>query len=287
MCAASSSDQTRAFDIMTPFVHMLPSSASIQNAIDLMYEKTVSSVIIFHETDQMYYIVTHRDLINYFHHHTLENLQLDTIPLTEIMNGPITILEKETPIDAVINFIFEHGYKRIVIGNNGSPVGVISVQNIMLWNNMYFKPAKPLLFFIMVNDSGLVLGKYVWEENLTSTLDHELIDLVGGALSSISSITEEVLKESGNLRQLQKDNYIIMFEHRPKITGILFIDNNSVDLRRRLHDATDLFWEKYHDQFLGNHIGFEVEDFDMNEIAAMIFQRASKSENADDLLKEE
>jgi sugar-specific transcriptional regulator TrmB len=143
---------------------------------------------------------------------------------------------------------------------------------------MYFKPAKPLIFIVYENQSGIVLGKYIWQENIYSDLNQDLVDMIGGAFTSISSIIEEIFKESGHLRILQKDNYQIMFEYHENITGILFTDNNSIDLRRRLRDATDEFFEEYKEILQNNaQNGRMVSDIDVSHIAQIIFKQSAKN----------
>jgi hypothetical protein len=69
--------------------------------------------------------------------------------------------------------------------------------------------------------------------------------LIGGAFSSISNIIEEVISNSGHIRELEKDNFKIIFEPREFITGILFVNNKSLDLRHRLHSATNAFCDTF------------------------------------------
>ena len=126
-------------------------------------------------------------------------------------------------------------------------MGVISMTDILQWNALYFKPAKPLVFIILNNLSGIILGKYIFKDNIPRALDAELIDLVGGAFSPISNIIEEVMSGSGRIREVEKENYKILFEQREFITGILFADNKSLELRHRLHLATDAFCERFAD----------------------------------------
>ncbi len=98
---------------------------------------------------------------------------------------------------------------------------------------------------IIENTSGVCLAKYICSKVNLTRMNQDLIEIFGSAINSISCITEEVFKETGNLRIVRKDNYTILFEPHEKITGILICDNNSIDLRRKLHAITDLFLIKY------------------------------------------
>jgi hypothetical protein len=47
------------------------------------------------------------------------------------------------------------------------------------------------------------------------------------------------------MRVLRKEKFTILFEPDEQITGILICDNNSIELRRKLHTIVDLFKLEY------------------------------------------
>lgn len=232
---------------MTPRVFMLPSTSNFGELVRLMHEKRVSAIIIFNVDDGQYYIISHTDVIEFLHKFRGEydKDEMYSTKLSQIMNGPIDIVEEKTPIDQVIRIMTVRGYKRVLIGKNGEPTGIVSTRDLLLWNNNYFKEAAPLILMVMDNDSSIILGKHVFRENFNRQINHELIDLYGGALTSISHITEEVLNQSGGMRCIRKDNFTILFEPREMITAILVCDHNSIMLRRRLNSFTSRFEADY------------------------------------------
>ena len=74
---------------------------------------------------------------------------------------------------------------------------------------------------------------------------NNLIDIYGGALTSISIITNHIIKQSGTMRQLLKDRRSILFEQYKGITGILISDYNSIELKHKLQIATNKFYQQH------------------------------------------
>lgn len=243
-------DHPIAKDIMTPYVHMLPSIAKFKDLLELMYEKRVSAIIIYKMDKEIknpkknYYIISQTDIVDYL----FKNKNCDDIyevPLSEIMKGPINMVDQETPIDLVIRIMTEKGYKRVLISKNDEPVGVVSTKDVLMWNNLYFKPSKPILLMVIDNKSSILLGQYIFRENIEQNPDRNIIELYGGALSSISNIADEIVQHSGQMKVLQKENATILLEPKNDVTGILICDNNSIELRERLHEFIERFVEEY------------------------------------------
>ena len=117
-------------------------------------------------------------------------------------------------------------------------VGVITTRNIFKWNNIYFKPSKPQVLLFMDNLTSNSIGKHIFHENIDEEIQKGLIDLFGGALQSVSMMTEEIISKSGELKHLVKDKRSILFEPYHNITGVLICDYNSINLRHKLEEAT-------------------------------------------------
>ena len=83
------------------------------------------------------------------------------------------------------------------------------------------------MFAILDNKSGLILGKYMFRENIEQEINQDIIDLLGGALTSIIRILEEVYQSAGFLREIEKDMFKVLFEPREYITRIFFTDAKS------------------------------------------------------------
>ena len=232
-----------AKDLMTSHVVMLPSNAKFRDLVNLMYDKRLSAVIIHDKDSEDYYLISHSVVIDFLKKdidiHGYNDIY--EVPLLHIMRGPIKIINKYTPIDDVIRLMTERGYKRVLIGDKKKPVGILSVRDIISWNNKYFQKSEPILIMLIDNSSSILIGKHIFADNSNNVktkriINKDLLDLYGGALSSLNAISDEVLSNSGETYVIQKEKYSILLEPRNKVTGILISTQNSISLRRRLFD---------------------------------------------------
>ena len=230
-------------EIMTPYVIMLKRDAKFKELVDKLQKHNISAVFIEDTVKNEYFIVTKTDVINFLNSGGMNEQNLAEVPVKKLVQGPTELIDIDKPIDTVIRFMIEHGFKRVLIGKDNKPVGVVSTKDIMLWNNTYFKPSKPQILLIMDNINSIFIAKHIFKENLDDYVHNGLIDVYGGALTSISALTDKVIKPSGPMRQLLKDKRSILFEPYKGITGVLISDYNSIDLRRKLKIATKKFYE--------------------------------------------
>ncbi|TFF98004.1 MAG: CBS domain-containing protein, partial [Promethearchaeota archaeon] len=231
-----------AKEIMTPFVISLNSDATFENVINTLVENRITAVFIHDPKTNDYYIISQRYIVKFLKRDGLKSINLAQTSVKEIMKGPIETVDVQTPVETVIRFMTEHDYKRVLISENGKATGVISTKDIMKWNDTYFfKPAVPQILFFVDNLTSNLIGRHIFKKNIQDEVQDDLIDIYGGALNSISIITNQLIKESGKMTHLMKDKRAVLFEPRDQVTGILICDFNSVDLRRKLIAATDLF----------------------------------------------
>ncbi len=230
---------------MTKYVLMLPSTANFGDLVELMFKNRVSAVVINNPETQSYYIISHTDVIEFLHKTKNQPHEIFASPLKNIMKSPVEIIDQNTSIDIAIRLMNERGYKRLVLGRHGIPTGIISTRDILLWNNRFFRPGKPIILLILDNDTSIVIAKHKFMDNLTREINDDLVEIYGGALASINNITNEVINASGKMRILEKDSYTVLFEPREKITGILVVTHNNIELRRRLYAFVETFGKHY------------------------------------------
>jgi CBS domain-containing protein len=231
-----------ASDIMTIGVIVVEKEDPVTRVLELMDEKKISAVVVEDSLDlQHYYLISHSDIISYLVKNP-DNANFMHIKAKELMHGPIDIIPPSTPIDKIVEIMFTRGFKRIIIGNDKKqPVGIVSTKDILAWNNDFFRPGNPILLAVMDNKSGIILTQKFFRKDFSQ----EMLELFGGSISAISTITSEVLQKSGNLRIIEKDYYIIMLEPRKEVTGILVADYQSIDLRRKLQAFIDKFCDEF------------------------------------------
>jgi len=231
-----------AGEIMTPYVIMLKMDANFRDVVDTLYKNDISAVFIHDTSANLYYIISQAEIVNYLSIKGLEKTDLPSIPVSEIMVGPVELIDVDTTVDNVIRFMAEHNYKRVLISREGKAIGVVSGRDIMMWNNTYFRSAKAQILLFLDNINSCILARHIFEDNIEDEVKNELIDIYGGALKAISIITDEIINRSGNLYHLHKDKRSILIEPYKNITGILICDYNSIELRRKLKQATEKFY---------------------------------------------
>ncbi len=241
----NNSDSAIAREIMTPHVIMVDIKALLNEVVALINEKDISAVFICDKEKGKYYIVSQADIVRFLYEKGLNQSNLADVPIANVMRGPIETCDVDETVDNIIRFMTERKYKRVLIESEGKPAGVISTRDIMMWNNTYFRKAKPQILLFMDNYNSTIISRHVFRENLNDKVDRDLIDIYGGALTTISMITNEVIKRSGKMRNIQKDKRSILLETYKGITGILICDYNSIELRKKLRDATRQFYQEH------------------------------------------
>ncbi len=240
-------DSASAGEIMTPHVIMLESNATFKDALDTLYKKSISAVFIKDPDKREYFILTQSAIIAFLANSKLINRNMNDLSVKEIWEGPITPIDINDTVDQIIWFMTSHNYKRVLVVEDEDPIGVISTRDIMKWNDTYFKPAKPQVLLIMDNGSGNFIARYIFEENIEDDIERNLMDLYGGAIQSVSFITDEIMSQSGPIVHLEKNNRSVLFEPYFEVTGVLICDYNSIKLRRLLIQATHKFYSIYED----------------------------------------
>ncbi len=234
-----------AGEIMTPYIIQLDTNAVFSEVVKDLRENNISAIFIYDSQNDSYFIISQTDVVKFLYEGGLNKEKIAETPVKQIMQGPVEMLDIETPVDKVIRFMTSHNYKRILISKEGKATGVISTRDILKWNDTYFKPSKPQILLIQDNESSNIIARHFFEECIEEDIKKELIDIFGGAMKSMSIITEEVIHKSGNLYNLMKTKRSVLFEPYRNIIGILICDYNSIELRRNLHNATKIFFEKH------------------------------------------
>jgi len=240
-------------DIAHVGVYLVDKNTDLINVLELMDKRHISAVIV-EDLDDLshYFLISHTDIIRFL---VKERSQLDYLGLfvggktlmqetkaKDIMRGPIDIIPKETPLDELIGILQKTGFKRAIVGNEkNQPIGIISTKDIIKWNSVLLPPGTPFLVSIMEMDSGLVLTKHFFKKDVTEGF----LSILGGSLSAISGLTSEILKQSGNVRLIEKDHYDIMLETHGTIAAFLVVDRSSITLRRKLQTFLRQFRKRY------------------------------------------
>ncbi|MBD3351373.1 MAG: CBS domain-containing protein [Candidatus Lokiarchaeota archaeon] len=238
-------ENTIARTIMTDHIYKLNIEASLDQVVKLMNDEHISGVFLEDEKSNQYYIITHTDIVAWLNSAVGKPLHIEQVNVSDIMNGPVEMIDENMPIDKVIHHLRDKDIKRTLVARDSKPIGVISFSDILQWNYNYFKVGIPQAFLVIENKSGILIGKHIFEENIDEPVNQELMDLFGGALKSISHITNEVLGKQTQMKNLIGENHAVLFEVFFEITGILICDQHSIELHQKLHTAVRLFYKKH------------------------------------------
>ena len=118
----------RAEDVMSKPPITLPVTATVDDAIKLMWENSVGSVLIVDENGKLVGIVPQRDVL----YTGYRGLCGKGIPVRDVMTeNPITAKPGD-PIDEVSRKMREADISHLpVVDEEGKPVGVLSVKDVI------------------------------------------------------------------------------------------------------------------------------------------------------------
>ncbi len=233
-----------AEDIMTQGVVSVGLSASVLDVISLMHDKNISAVAVVGENSQ-YFTISHSDIINYIYRNP-NHPPFSEINVKEIMRGPVDTFDPGTPIDEIVHQMQNQGLKRVFIAEpqTKSLIGIITTHDLMIWNSNILKRSIPILLLVLENESGLLLAKHIFKEEINI----QLLDLFSGSLSAVDSILQEVTNEKSAIKTIQKEYFTILLERTEFVTAVLIVDHSSIDIRRRLQDFVRDFCLKYQNE---------------------------------------
>ncbi|MEL6355117.1 MAG: CBS domain-containing protein [Cyanobacteria bacterium J06627_28] len=121
-------------DIMTKEVFTIRSSAKVVQAIALMQEKKVRSLIVERETGSgVYGILTGRDIV---YNVTAKCADPSNIMVGEIMKRPCIALDSSFTISEAAQRLAEAGVQRAPVIKDNQLQGVVSVTDIIMKSNV-------------------------------------------------------------------------------------------------------------------------------------------------------
>ncbi|KPQ34960.1 MAG: CBS domain [Phormidesmis priestleyi Ana] len=121
-------------NIMTTEVFTIRSSAKVTQAIALMQEKQVRSLIVEREVKGgAYGIVTERDIV---YGVTAKSADPTKVMVCEIMKKPCVTVEPDLSISAVANRFLEAGIQRAPVVQADQLLGIVSITDIIMKSNI-------------------------------------------------------------------------------------------------------------------------------------------------------
>lgn len=114
-------------DVMTPNPATLPSSATVVEAAHEMKDKDIGDVIVLDDNNQVYGIVTDRDIVV----RTLaEEKDPNQVTLKDIASTNLTALSPDSRVGEAMKVMSEKAVRRLPVVDNGKPVGIVSLGDL-------------------------------------------------------------------------------------------------------------------------------------------------------------
>lgn len=117
-------------DIMTKTVFTIRSTAKVQQAVALMQEKQVRSLVVEREVaGGAYGIITERDIV---YRVTAAGLDPTNVMVGEIMQSDCAVTSPHLSLPAVARELLDKGLQRLPVVKDGVMVGVVSITDIVM-----------------------------------------------------------------------------------------------------------------------------------------------------------
>lgn len=119
---------TRVGDVMTTSLHIIDGLASVQHAIDLMREKSVSSLVIDkrHDDDE-YGIVSVHDIAEKV---ISIDRSVERTSVYEIMTKPVLAVDKAMTVKYAIRLLTRFRLTRALVVEHGKMVGIVTLRDL-------------------------------------------------------------------------------------------------------------------------------------------------------------
>jgi len=113
-------------DVMQAAPITMAPTASVIEAARTMRDADIGSVIV-HEHDQLYGIVTDRDLVV---RALAENPNCASMMLGDICSRDVTTLSPSDTVEEAIQLMRDKAIRRLPVVENGTPVGIVSLGDL-------------------------------------------------------------------------------------------------------------------------------------------------------------
>ena len=105
-------------------------TATVTEAVALMDEKGLGSVLVRNATGAMAGIFTERDLMRRV---VRQGRDPKTTPMSAVMTPDVRMVPSTESILEVLRIMVEHGYRHMLVADGGKPAGVVSIRDLMRW----------------------------------------------------------------------------------------------------------------------------------------------------------
>lgn len=118
-----------------PLITVKPST-TIRDAVKIMAEANVGSVLIVNEQGKLIGIFTERDLVRI----VAREIDLGT-PIENVMTKKLITATQDEGLASVVYKMIDHGIRHIpIVDNSGKPIGILSIRDLL---RMYVASCSP------------------------------------------------------------------------------------------------------------------------------------------------
>lgn len=114
----------------SPNLLSVASTATVLEAVALMDEKGLGSVLVRDAGGKMVGIFTERDLMRRV---VRQGRDPKTTPMSAVMSPDVRQVPATESIVEVLRIMVEHGYRHMLVAEGAKPAGVVSIRDLMSW----------------------------------------------------------------------------------------------------------------------------------------------------------
>lgn len=114
----------------SPNLLSVASTATVAEAVALMDEKGLGSMLVRDAAGKMAGIFTERDLMRRV---VRQGRDPKTTPMSAVMSPDVRQVSASESIVEVLRIMVEHGYRHMLVADGGKPAGVVSIRDLMRW----------------------------------------------------------------------------------------------------------------------------------------------------------
>ncbi len=113
-----------------PGLLSVASTATVAEAVALMDEKGLGSVLVRDAAGAMAGIFTERDLMRRV---VRQGRDPKSTPMSAVMSPDVRSVAPAESIVETLRIMIEHGYRHMLVAEGGKPLGVLSIRDLMKW----------------------------------------------------------------------------------------------------------------------------------------------------------
>jgi isocitrate dehydrogenase len=108
-------------------LEFVPGDTTVEKAMRVMRERKISSILVEPGPDGQWGIMTQKDVMSRIVHANRSPAQ---VKVEEVTTRPVFMLSADTSMHACVREMLKHNFRRVVVGKNGQPVGIVSDTDI-------------------------------------------------------------------------------------------------------------------------------------------------------------